>query len=143
MIPLIWFGGTPAPGVVASRWMKELFSSSIRSGDPPTELRAPTPAPASARPWTSLVDTKPPDVLSSRNTTPLPLITVASPPPPSEPATPPVQDPGTGPEYAAYPPPPWPIHTPAVNVGQDVGVPPVQRSKSAAVSLLWSMPLAV
>src|SRR5579859_2193107 len=131
-------GGVPEP--LASRWMKELFSSSIRSGAPDTAARLPTPAPEIDRPVTSLVETNPPD--SRRKTTPLALTTVASPPPPPLPATPPTQDPATGPWYALKPPPPCPIQTPAVRLGQDVGRPAVQRSKSEAFSLLWSMPFA-
>src|SRR6267143_4337331 len=97
MIPLVLLGGTPAPGCEASRWMNELFSMSKRSGEPLTDASEPTPAPASDRPSTSCVLTNP--AVSRRNTTPLPLITVASPPPPPLPATPFVQEPGVGPEY--------------------------------------------
>src|SRR4029077_17315970 len=132
MRPEMMFGGVPVP--LASRWMKELFSSSISSGAPATAVRLPTPAPESDSPVTSLVETNPPD--SRRNTTPLPLTTVASPPPPPVPATPPTQEPDTGPWYGPNPPPPCPIQTPAVSVGQDAGRPPVHRSRPGAFSLL-------
>src|SRR6266851_3975168 len=143
MIPLVVLGGTPEPGCDESRWMNELFSMSNRSGEPLTEASAPTPAPASVKPVTSCVLTNPPEPGSNLKTTPLPLMTVRSPPPPPLPATPFVQEPGVGPEYAAKDPPPWPIHTPAVSPGQELGKPPVQRSKSAAFSLPWSIPVAV
>src|SRR5476651_349558 len=121
----------------ASMWMNELFSSSIRSGVPLTAARPPIAAPASDRPVTSFVDTKPPDVASILNTTPLPERTVGSPPPPSVPAWLLLHTAGIGLTYAPKPPPPWPIQTPAVRVGQPVAVPAVQRSKSpASVSLL-------
>src|SRR5690348_17758297 len=105
MIPLVVFGGTPDPPGDESRWMKELFSMSKSSGEPLTAATAPTPAPASVRPATSCVATKPPGLGPRRNTTPLPLITVWSPPPPPLPATPFVHDPGVGPWYAEKLPP--------------------------------------
>jgi hypothetical protein len=81
----------------ASMWMNELFSSSMRSGAPPTSGRLPTPAPDSASPATSLVETNPPEPGSRRKTAPLPEITVASPPPPLLPGpTLPTQMPETG-----------------------------------------------
>src|ERR1700674_2837220 len=115
--------------------MKELFSRSKSSGEPFTAAGSPpTPLPASVRAVTSCVVTKPPEVPLSRNTTPLPLMTVGSPPPPPLPATPVGHERGVGPEKAVKLPPPWPIQPPAVRVGQELGAPPVHRSKSVAVS---------
>src|ERR1700674_945874 len=144
MIPLIVLGGTPEPPCDESRWIHPLFSMSKRRGVPLTAANAPTPAPASDSPLTSFVLTKPPEPASNRKTTPLPLMTVASPPPPPLPATPLVHEPGVGPEYAEKFPPPWPIQIPAVRFGQARGPPPAgHRSKSAAPSWLWSIPVAV
>src|SRR6266850_3412215 len=120
----------------ASMWMNELFSSSMSSGAPPTELKLPTPGPEKVTPVTSWVVTKPPDELSSTKDTPLPETIVGSPPPPPLPARPPVHDPGIGPAKALKAPFPWPIHTPAVRFGQELARPAVQRSKSAATSPL-------
>src|ERR1700674_483759 len=106
MIPLIVLGGTPEPPCDESRWIHPLFSMSKRRGVPLTAANAPTPAPASDSPLTSFVLTKPPEPASNRKTTPLPLMTVASPPPPPLPATPLVNEPGVGPGYAERFPPP-------------------------------------
>src|ERR1700694_4773342 len=100
MIPLMVLGGTPEPPCDESRWIHPLFSMSKRRGVPLTAASEPTPAPASESPVTSFVLTKPPELASNRNTTPLPLMTVASPPLPPLPATPLVHEPGGGAEYA-------------------------------------------
>src|SRR5260221_441680 len=113
------------------------------SGAPLTSGIAPTPAPARAIPETSFVLTNPPERDSKRKTTPLPEMTVGSPPPPPLPATPLVHEPGVGPWYGVKRPEPWPIHTPAVRPGHELGWAPVHRSKSDAFSRLWSMPLAL
>src|SRR5438477_2088528 len=124
--------------------MKELFSSSSSKGEPFTAASAPTPAPDSVKLVTSLVDTKPPEPRSRRKTAPLPVTIVASPPPPLlPPPTLPRQVPDVGGTYAAKLPAPCPIQIPAVSPGHELGRPPVHRSKSTAVSRLWSIPLAL